>query len=125
MLARDSTSVWGKDDCLTAAVGEFDRPEWLRAPTSAQAFANFRRIYGEDMKAAAVEIAAQYAPRFERLADSAAWQPGDVVVGKTAEYPFAIAVVGQSRLAIIRTEIGFSVVRFKEVFGVWRRAHNG
>ena len=112
-------SVWGKDDCIHQVLGDIDRPEWLRTATSVEAVANFKREFNGDIEAGCQWFADQFG-HYKRIPNDSALQPGDVVVGKTLEYDFAIAKVHQSYLPMIRTEIGFDAARFTERFGVWR-----
>jgi len=118
-----SSSVWGKDDCLTAVLGDDwtgdRRPDWLRTPDAVKALANFKREYGRDLKAAAIAFGAQFGKGYELL-DGIDYKRGDVVVGKTREHEFVIAKVGASCHPYIRTEIGYDVARFTEIFAVWR-----
>jgi len=118
-----SSSVWGKDDCLTAVLGDDwtgdSRPEWLRTPDAVKALANFKREYGRDLKAAAIAFGSQYAKHL-RLLDDIDYKPNDVVVGKTAQHELVIARVGKCFHPYIRTEIGLDAVSFTEIFAVWR-----
>jgi len=118
-------SRWGVDDCLTAVLGDDfvgeKRPAWLRASDEAHALANFRREYSHNMRAAVGAFAAQYGGGYERVGDDVDWRPGDVVVGKTDLHEFAIAVVSESCLAVVRTPLGSMPVGVREVYGVWRR----
>ena len=114
-----SNSVWNRDDCIHQVLGDIDRPEWLRTATSVEAVANFKREFDGDIEKGCQWFADQFGDH-QRIANDAELQPGDVVVGKTFEYDFAIAKVHASYLPIIRTEIGFDAAKFTEIIGVWR-----
>jgi len=117
-------SVWGKDDCLTLALGDNwigdRRPDWLRAPDSVKALANFKREYGRNLKAAAIAFGSQFGKGYELIPNDSDNMPNDIIVGKTREHEFVIAKVGKSYHPIFRTEIGYDTAHFTEIFAKWR-----
>ena len=115
-----SNSVFGKDDCLSMAIGDFKRPKWLLTGDAVTALANFKREYGDDLRAASIAFACQFAKHLTLLDIDAKQRPNDIVVGKTAKHELVIAVIGKSYHPIIRTEIGYSPVAFTEIFAAWR-----
>lgn len=119
-MAAMSNSIWGKSDCLTEILGDFRRPEFLRTADSVTAVANFKKMFNGDIKKGVEWFAGKYATGYERIRNNNGYKPGDVVIGKTREYDFAIAKVGKHYRPVIRTEIGYSDASFIDIIGIWR-----
>ena len=109
---------WGKDDCVTHALGiDFDRPECIRTDSQESAFVRAVKQYG-GVDAMCEEFARRGA--YRRVTDGSR-RIGDVVVGATINEAFCIAKVDGQYLPRARTLCGYEVVQFVNIIGEWRK----
>jgi len=115
---RPGAAEWGRDDCVSYIFGiDFDRPECIRTPTQEAAFVAAVKQYG-GVGAMCDEFARRGA--YRRVTDGSRCI-GDVVVGSTIYDAFCIAKIDGSYLPIARSNLGFDVIQFVDIIGVWRR----
>ena len=110
---------WGRVDCLTEVFGNQERPDCIKTRTPERALAKFLKEF--DNVSDGFDWGFKKYGNHDRLKDvNVDPMIGDVVIGSTYKYKFAIAKVGENYLPVCRTRKGYEVVEFVEVVGIWR-----